>query len=203
MYWLWKNAPEKKDDIIGLVHYRRGFTTRKQNLTYSFGGRVPENLSMDEIERLLSEYQVIVPIPETGFKTSYQTYAKMHYQEDMDMVKESIGEICPEYIDAFNKAMNCHYYYNGNMLIARKIIFDAYVSWLFSVFDRLEKKINIAKYEDAYQSRVYGFISERLLNVWLLHNDIKFVERPVFNTEIRSLNVITKNVGRIRKLIKM
>ena len=62
------------------------------------------------------------------------------------------------------------------------------------------EKIDLNKYEDTYQARVYGFISERLLNVWLLHNHVNYKELSIFNTEIRSLNGLTKNMGRIKKI---
>lgn len=202
MYWIWKNGEESADEIVGLVHYRRGFTSKKENSTYSFGGKVPQNMDFTLAERLLEKYDMIVPVPEKGFKTVYQTYAKMHHGEDLDLTREAISEVCPEYLAAFDKAMGEHFYFNGNMFIARKKDFDAYAKWLFSVYDELEKKIDLNKYEDVYQARVYGFISERLLNVWLLHNNINYKELPIFNTEIRSMNVFTKNIGRMKKIAK-
>ena len=56
------------------------------------------------------------------------------------------------------------------------------------------------KYKDTYRARVYGFILEWLLNVWLLHNYVNYKELPIFNTEIRSLNSLTKNLERIKKI---
>lgn len=202
MYWIWKNAKEAPEDIVGLVHYRRGFTSKKENLIYSLGGKIPQNIELVQTKDLLKTYDMIVPVPEKGFKTVYQTYTKMHHREDLDLTREAISEECPEYISDFDKAMNDHFYFNGNMFITRKKEFDAYASWLFSVYDRLEEKIDLSKYEDTYQARVYGFISERLLNVWLLHNNVNYKELPIFNTEIRSVNAITKNMGRIKKLFK-
>lgn len=63
---------------------------------------------------------MIVPIPEKGFKTVYQTYAKMHHGEDLELTREAISEVCPEYLPDFDKAMNEHFYFNGNMFITRK-----------------------------------------------------------------------------------
>lgn len=200
MYWIWKNGKENPNDIVGLIHYRRGFTSNQENLLYSFNGRVPQNIEFGKIEKILEDYDMIVPIPERGFKTVYQTYTKMHHGEDLDLAREAILEVCPEYLLDFDKAMNAHFYFNGNMFIARKKVFDKYADWLFSIYNGLEKKIDLNKYEDTYQSRVYGFISERLLNVWLLHNHVYYKELPIFNTEIRSLNVLTKNMGRVKKI---
>lgn len=202
MYWIWKNGKEDAEDITGLVHYRRGFTSKRENLAYSFGGKVPQNIDLLQIKEFLKKYDMIVPAPENGFKTVYQTYAKMHHGEDLDLTREALLEVFPEYLPKFDKAMNSHFYFNGNMFITHKRTFDAYAEWLFSVYDRLEMKIDLNKYEDAYQARVYGFISERLLNVWLLYNHVNYIKLPIFNTEICSLNVVTKNIGRVRKIFK-
>lgn len=202
MYWIWKNGKENADEIVGLVHYRRGFTSKKENLAYSMGGEIPSNINFKEAKEILKDFDMIVPIPEKGFKTVYQTYDKMHYGEDLDLTREAISEVCPEYLSDFDKAMNDHFYFNGNMFITYKKTFDSYANWLFSVYDKLEEKIDLNKYEDSYQARVYGFISERLLNVWLLHNHINYKELPIFNTEIKSLNTFTKNIGRINKIFK-
>lgn len=203
MYWIWKNVKTPEDEIVGLVHYRRGFTSKLENLTYSFGGKVPQNIEFTQAKEILNNYDIIVPVPEKGFKTVYQTYAKMHHGKDLDLTREAILEVCPEYLPDFDKAMNKHFYFNGNMFIARKKEFDAYASWLFSVYNKLEEKIDLNKYEDAYQARVYGFISERLLNVWLLHNHVNYKELPIFNTEIRSINGLTRNLGRIKKILSI
>ena len=58
----------------------------------------------------------------------------------------------------------------------------AYCQWLFSIFDELEPMVDLSEYND-YQKRIYGFISERLLNVWVRQNELKVCELGVVNTE--------------------
>ena len=46
----------------------------------------------------------------------------------------------------------------------------------------LESKTNLEGYSD-YEKRIYGFIAERLLNVWILHNELNVFNMGVINTE--------------------
>ena len=57
-------------------------------------------------------------------------------------------------------------------------MFDSYTKWLFAILDDVERNSNYKNY-DAYQGRIFGFLSERLLDVWLVHNQISVSERPV------------------------
>lgn len=71
---------------------------------------------------------------------------------------------------------------------------------MFDVLFKLEQQIDISDY-DAYQSRVFGFISERLFNVWLVKNNISLVEVKV--TNIEGENLILKVINLLkRKFLK-
>ena len=202
MYWLWKNAKEKESDIIGLIHYRRGFTKRISNLLYSLHGPIPKNLDMNCVRRILNKYEAIVPVPEYSAKTVYKSYKQLHYGEDLLLVRKAIKHVCCDYLSEFDKAMNSHHYFNGNMIITTKKLFDAYTNWLFSVFDVVEKHIDMDKYDSDYQRRVFGFLSERLLAVWLSYNDVKYKKMPIYNTEIRSENILSENYKKLKRKLR-
>lgn len=65
-----------------------------------------------------------------------------------------------------------------NMFVMRRDYFRGYMDWLFSVLFELEKRLDITDW-DTYDSRVYGFVAERLLDVWLEHNNIDYMEQNV------------------------
>ena len=58
--------------------------------------------------------------------------------------------------------------------------------FLFGMFAKrertLEEVLDISGYS-ANDRRVFGFVSERLLDVWLITNNISYTELPVINME--------------------
>ena len=68
------------------------------------------------------------------------------------------------------------------MFIMRKDVMDLYCEWLFPILFELEKRLDISSYSD-YDARVFGFVSERLLDVWIDRQRIRYKEVPVFETE--------------------
>ena len=175
LYWMWKNA---QSDIIGLVHYRRYF----YNSIFSY--RADRVLSEKDIKRLLKRNDLIVPLPyQVRYTTIKNHYAKHHNVEDYLKCGEIIKNLYPDYYDSYKVISNQKQLYSYNMLICRKELFDQYMEWMFSILFKLEKEIDISSY-DAYGKRVFGFLSERLFNIWLHKNsDLRIVERPVYNIE--------------------
>ncbi|WP_395149986.1 DUF4422 domain-containing protein, partial [uncultured Allofournierella sp.] len=55
-------------------------------------------------------------------------------------------------------------------------------SWLFDLLFTLEQELDISQYSPN-DARVFGFVSERLLDVWLETNQIDYREMPVIFTE--------------------
>ena len=51
------------------------------------------------------------------------------------------------------------------------------MKWLFSILSEVEK--NIPPKDDVYQNRTFGFMSERLFNVFLEYKKCKVKELPI------------------------
>lgn len=168
MFWAWKNI---KNDIIGVCHYRRYFFKDGNVFDKSY------------IESVLSRYDIIIRQKVLWKQTIYDQYKKEHKEKDMIEVRKIISEKFPEYIKAFDHVMAGYTIYLTNMFIAPKTIFDDYCEWLFEILFELEKRIDISDYDD-YQKRIFGFISERLFNVWIANHELKIKEEEVFMVEL-------------------
>lgn len=83
------------------------------------------------------------------------------------------------------------------MFITNKINYDSYCKWLFSILFELEKHIDLTGYNE-YQKRIYGFLSERLLNVWIKHNKLKLCEVGVLSTE-RKVSILAKLLTGVKR----
>lgn len=201
LYWIWKNVQEEKSDITGLVHYRRFFTTRICEILYNYMGIHPKTLSYKTIERDLRRNDIIVPRKKKAFKTVAGTYSCFHRADDLKQMEESIIRVHPEYRSTYRKVMCSHSYYYANMMLCRRELLEQYSEWLFALLDDFESHIDIDTYTDPYQARVFGFISERILQVWIEKNGYKVKERSIFNTEKRGDTFFSINIDRIKRLI--
>lgn len=171
IYWLWKNS---QDPYIGISHYRRFFT-------HSFNAK--KALTSNEIDKLLSKYEVILPFHAKYKKSIADDYCEISGKmEDLEKVGVILERMWPDYAEDYKSFLagnRCTLY---NMMIINKEKYDEYCSWLFGILFELEKSVDLNQYND-YQKRIYGFLAERLLNVWIIHNKLKACEVGVIPTE--------------------
>ena len=66
----------------------------------------------------------------------------------------------------------------GNMMICRKSLFDQYCAWLFPLLEEIERRTDISDY-DSFQARLYGYLAERLMRVWILMQDVRVREETI------------------------
>lgn len=174
IYWAWKNL---KADYIGLCHYRRYFGHKVH--TDDIEKKRAAIFKQADYEGLLKQYDVIVPVKRNYYiETVRSQYEHAHYKKDLDAVEQIIAEKYPEYSRAFTTVMNRRKLHILNMFVMSWQHFDAYCQWLFDILFTLEKQIDISGYSP-YEARVFGFLSERLFNVWLEKQQLREVEVPV------------------------
>lgn len=178
LYWAWKNLDYK---YIGLCHYRRYFGFSR--CIGDVESRRKRIFHGSDYEKLLNRYDVILPKKRNYFiETVRSQYEHAHNKQDLDAVEKIIVEKYPAYSDAFSKVMNRRRLHILNMFVMKKEPFDDYCAWLFDILFELERRIDIKQY-NSYQARVFGFLGERLFNVWLEKKKLTYVEVPVIYME--------------------
>ncbi len=176
LYWIWKNS---KDDIVGLCHYRRYFGKNKRFFKQN------SILTKNDILKQLNDYDVILPskgMNEYNGYTAEAFFNKNHDHKVWEMCRQIISENNKDYLDAFNWFSKEKTGYCYNMFIMSREMMDEYCSWLFPILFELDKKIDYSRY-DSYNTRMIGFVAERLINVWVHKKQLTVKEFPVFSTE--------------------
>lgn len=164
LYWIWKNV---NCDIAGLCHYRRYFLQDNKMLTSR------------AVESIMQDYDII--LPNSSFTNKGNLFEQFKTHHDISNILECgtiIKEKYPDDYNGFLWCMNCNFMSVGNMIIAKKKIMDEYCSWLFDILFEFEKRINIKIY-DEYQKRMMGFLSERLIRVWIMNHNYKIYENQI------------------------
>lgn len=166
LYWVWKNC--KDVDYVGTCHYRR-YLINEQEQVYTKA----------EYEKLLREYDLITTRRVKLNNSYYFGFSANHNQKALDMTGTVIGELYPDYYDTFVRLVNGTETYFGNMFVTSKALYDEYARWLFSIFAVVAERIELETGEDAYHKRVFGFVSEFLLLVWVTVKGLKVKECKV------------------------
>lgn len=182
LYWMWKNGPEC--DITGLCHYRRFFLNDNGEL-----------MEAQDYERILKEYDAIVTegliYPEG--ESVYSGYGEKHYTKDLDLTRDAVSRYYPEYLNVYDSVMNGRGMYYANMIVTSKRRMDEYAEWLFRVLGYVEENIDMTGYDD-YDKRVFGFLAERLLLVWIRYQGLR-----VFETHVGLMSAKSETVEVIKQ----
>lgn len=157
LYWMWKNRLTRPsscevEEYYGLMHYRRVLAFTEDDAL-----RLADN-SVD----------VVLPYPmpyEPDIEAHHKRYIK---KADWEAVKEAVWELHPEYRKAFQTVMKQKYFYNYNIVLAKKKVLEEYCKWLFPVLEKVEE---YSSPKGIHRSdRYIGYIGESLLTLYFMHN---------------------------------
>jgi hypothetical protein len=190
IYWGWKNLDV---DALGLVHYRRYLSLNKKK-------SLDAVLSSQQAQELLKQYDIILPQKRNYYiETNESHYLHAHEHEPFNVMRQVIQQDYPEYEDAFETVMKRTWAHMFNMFIMKKQPLDEYLTWMFDVLHKVEEQIDISSYS-TYEQRVYGFLSELLLDVWLIKHpqykahDVKYVFMEHTNWLVKGGNFIKRKI---------
>lgn len=192
-YWAWKNL--KDVDIVGLNHYRRYFDFQKKWPQFSADKRfvtteefLKKSYQFPDINNILQKYDIILPIARHWRVSNTQQYADYHIAKDWEILRQIIMERSPQFIPAFEKTMDHSNKAVGyNMFITHWKYFEDYSEWLFDILFEVERRV--PPIDDPIQSRIYGYMSERLINVFCEHHHLRIIHIPL----IMPLDTINMN----------
>ena len=178
-YWAWKNDTDS--DIKGLCHYRRYLwlnnpPSRTVLRAFPTLKSCDKFLTADNLANLAKEYDCILPKAWAfSADTVGSQFVNAHGEQNLRLIKDALKKISPEYLPTLERVFERRYVYFANIIAARREVFDAYAEWLFAVLFECESRVDLEKPENA---RLFGYLSERLLNVYVAHNALKIKELP-------------------------
>ena len=126
----------------------------------------------------METYDAIFPQKRKFRYSVREHFSRYHDIRDLDILKEIIQEKHSDYLAAFDQVLYGNRLYANNMFILKDIHYQELMSWWFDILFEFESRINIANYE-GYQQRIMGFIAERLLTIWVYHQNLRIKELPV------------------------
>lgn len=151
LYWIWKHA---KEDIVGLVHYRRHFLLPKdwEARMQTFG------------------IDVILPVPLYVAPSVEGNYRERHVAGDWDIMMHYLKEHAPAEFRQAKEIYRKNLYSPCNMFIMRRKVLDELCKWMFPIIETVAAQQGTRN--DAYQNRYPGFLSERLITLFFeMHRD--------------------------------
>lgn len=175
LYWIWKNklsdveaSPflvevQKQQDVhdsqvlhkaeyYGLFHYRRILDIREDEL---------ESFKENSVD-------VLLPFPmlhEPDILEHHRRYLK---EEDWEAMMRALWELQPDYAAACKEIFGQEYFYNYNLIVAKRQVLCDYCAWLFPILKRIEELSNPKGWERA--DRYIGYLGENLLTLYFFYH---------------------------------
>ena len=157
LYWMWKNILEdsrktKDVEYYGLCHYRRVPDIREEDL---------KRLKRNDVDAVL-------PYPTLHEPDISEHHARYIKETDWQAMLQAIKELRPEYMGSFWEIFSQSYFYNYNMVIAKRDVLADYCRWLFPILERTEELCEPKGWERA--DRYIGYIGESLMTLYFLYH---------------------------------
>jgi len=151
-YWIWKNRLHEREEYVGLYHYRRCLEINEQDLM-----RLKEN----DIDAVLQFPMLHAP----DIREHHTRYVS---EEDWESMLAALQEIHPEYALRYKEIFSKPYFYNYNLILAKKQVFADYCAWLFPVLFRTEQLSQLRG--GARRKRYLAYMSESLFTLYFLYH---------------------------------
>ena len=153
LYWACKNL---KADYIGLFHYRRYLDLKCINI---------------------EEHELILPRKRHYYiETVYDQFGHAHGYQGLDIAREIISKDYPGYLNSFDRCMKKKSLHIYNMFVMRYDHLVQYCDFLFDILFKIEKEMGD-------MDRLYGYLGERMLDVYIEANKIPYTETDIIETE--------------------
>lgn len=153
LYWAWKHSDA---DYIGISHYRRHFI-------------LPDNWQQIVIDKSID---IIMPVPTTVTPSVEHNYFARHGIEEWESMMQIFLEYGVREKETVEKIFSDTMYFPCNMFIMRREILDDLCEWMFPILDRIV--CEVGRKPDPYLNRYPGFISERLISVYIITNMFRY-----------------------------
>lgn len=158
LYWIWKNrlftdtGNYNAFQYFGLAHYRRFL-----------------RLDDDDWKRLAAnDVDVVLPYP-LPYEPDIQAHHRMYLQEaDWQAALRALREVKPEYAKAFPRILQQRYFFNCNVILAKRKILAEYCAFLFPILERTEQ-LSIPRGEER-SDRYLGYLAESLETLYFMEN---------------------------------
>lgn len=152
-YWIGKHG---KAAYLGLYHYRRIL-----------------DVSHKEWEKIFAnDIDVILPYPSIQYPDAKAHHSRYLRDEDWDAMLQALKELAPSYAKALPEIFSDRYFYNFNILIAKKEIYKQYCDWLFPILARTEE-VSVPKGSER-RDRYIGYLGESLTTLFFRYHEKDF-----------------------------
>lgn len=188
IWHAWKIAAPKSLKYVGFCQYRRRLEFAEDT----------------DFAALFSSAPIITAEPQNLYMLLEDQYRNCHCFDDLKACEEVVAELYPEYVDDWDYVFrhNTRIFYSNGWIMPREE-FEKYCTWLFSILEALkirlgfnsmadvqehvEKNIEQHKSSSArgvkYQMQIFGFLSERLFTLYVMHNYDKVMTVPYHKME--------------------